>query len=75
MKMTQTIEKIKRNIQEKIYSTALNEVLAVKFYDDFVGDMYAKMRELAGAIAFALINVITMRIESDYCNVEGDDNV
>ena len=73
--MTQTIEKIKRNIQEQIYSTALNEVLAVKFYDDFVGDMYAKMRELAGAIAYELIDVIAMRIQSDYCNVGDNDNV
>ncbi len=73
--MTQTIEKIKRNIQRDIYSMPLNEVLSVKFYDDFVGDMYAKMHELAGAIAFALIDVIAMRIESNYCNVGGNDNV
>ena len=73
--MTQTIEKIKRNIQEQIYLKSLDEVLTVKFYDDFVGDMYAKMRELAGAIAYELIDVIAMRIESDDCNTGGDANV
>ena len=75
MKMTQTIEKIKRDMQEQVYSMALNDELTVRFYDDFVGDMYAKMRELAGAIAYELVGVIAMRIGSNYCNVGGNDNV
>ena len=73
--MTQILERIKCNIQEQIYSTVLNDTLTAKFYDDFIGDMYAKMRELAGLIAYELIDVIKHQLSNSADSVGGASHV